>query len=437
MKKTNIDLYLKNKKYVKPHWFISFVYHLIYLFETPKYKIHYIIKDDIKKEKGPCFIIFNHSSRADHFFLHGVTYPKPCVNIVGRNEFYRQKFKLVFGLSNQIPKKNYTPDVQTIKAVSTCIKSGGSVIFAPEGLASNFGTNKPIVPETSKMFKHFNIPVYVCRLDGTFLVSTKAVQKERYGDTYATLFKLFTPEDTQKLSVEEMDDKVNEAIHFNAYEWNKKEMHKYELKNEAAKNLEYFLYKCPKCHTEYTMESKGNDLYCTKCGNGTSIDDYYLFHPYEKSVIPENPVEWVVQERGDLIKEIRSDKNYSFSDECEIGNLDPTRYIKTKLDTTYKVGKGKFIVDHNGVHYIGTRNNEPFEFHVPYTEIYTTITFNDAKYFSFYVKGELFDIFPSNKTTGKFIILIEEMHRYHINYYKNFKQYDYLYEGLELGIDNK
>jgi hypothetical protein len=29
------------------------------------------------------------------------------------------------------------------------------------------------------------------------------------------------------------------------------------------------------------------------------------------------------------------------------------------------------------------------------------------------------------------------MHRYHINFYKNFKWNDYMYEGLELGIDLK
>ena len=32
---------------------------------------------------------------------------------------------------------------------------------------------------------------------------------------------------------------------------------------------------------------------------------------------------------------------------------------------------------------------------------------------------------------------VEEMHRYHINTYKNFRWNDYMYEGMELGIDLK
>ena len=47
------------------------------------------------------------------------------------------------------------------------------------------------------------------------------------------------------------------------------------------------------------------------------------------------------------------------------------------------------------------------------------------------------EIFPKNPTVGKFTLLVEEMHRSHVNYYKNFKWKDYMYEGMELGIDLK
>ena len=48
-----------------------------------------------------------------------------------------------------------------------------------------------------------------------------------------------------------------------------------------------------------------------------------------------------------------------------------------------------------------------------------------------------FDVFPKHKTVGKFCLLVEEMHRYHVNFYKNFPWNDHMYEGLELGIDLK
>ena len=52
-------------------------------------------------------------------------------------------------------------------------------------------------------------------------------------------------------------------------------------------------------------------------------------------------------------------------------------------------------------------------------------------------KGEYFDIFPKHQTVGKFSLLVEEMHRYHVNTYKNFKWNEWMYEGMELGIDLK
>ena len=111
---------------------------------------------------------------------------------------------------NLIPKKNYSPDRLTIAVTSKVIKKGGCVTFAPEGLASDYGGNKPIVPGTSKMFKHFKVPVYLCYLEGQYLQNTKVCLDERYGETHATMSLLFSKEDIERLSVEEMDDIINE-----------------------------------------------------------------------------------------------------------------------------------------------------------------------------------------------------------------------------------
>ena len=76
-------------------------------------------------------------------------------------------------------------------------------------------------------------------------------------------------------------------------------------------------------------------------------------------------------------------------------------------------------------------------FTMDYKALYTLITEVDSSYFNFYYKGEYFDIFPKHQTVGKFSLLVEEMHRYHVNFYKNFKWKDDMYEGMELGIDLK
>ena len=57
--------------------------------------------------------------------------------------------------------------------------------------------------------------------------------------------------------------------------------------------------------------------------------------------------------------------------------------------------------------------------------------------FSLYVNGAFYEFTPDRRSVGKMLLLTEEMHRYHYNIWRNFKWYDYLYEGVRLGIDRE
>ncbi|MBR5439743.1 MAG: hypothetical protein IKV61_05990 [Clostridia bacterium] len=428
---------LAKRKYAPPSKLVSFLYKTIMVdICGKKYNPKFHIIDSVADYDGPCFVIFNHLSRIDHLYVCGACYPRITNMMAGYCEFYRKKFSLIFNLNKVIPKKQYTADSLPIRAVSKVLKKGGCVTFAPEGLASDFGGNKPIVPGTSKMFKHFKVPVFLCYLEGQYLQSTKVCLDERLGETHATLSLLFSKDDVQNLSVEEMDDIINEKFRRNEYEWNKEKKIKWKTYDRICHRLEDICYKCPKCKQEFTMKGEGNKIECLNCGNGATMDDYYVFHPYKDAVIPESPHDWFQQQRVDIIKEIRENPNYVFEDDCKIGNLDEYKLLKGK-NTSNIVGEGKLRIDHNGMHYVGTRNGKPYEFHADYKQLYTLITEVDSSYFNFYLNGEYFDVFPKHQTVGKIILLVEEMHRYHVNFYKNFKWNDYMYEGLELGIDNK
>ena len=61
----------------------------------------------------------------------------------------------------------------------------------------------------------------------------------------------------------------------------------------------------------------------------------------------------------------------------------------------------------------------------------------DLSIFSLYVNEEYHDFYPEYRCVGKIIMLTEEMHRLHVNKWKNFPWFDYMYEGKELGIDEK
>ena len=436
-KKLTIAQKLNKRKYRPTCRLVAWLYKFIMLdIIGHKYKPNFHIIDDVNDCDGPCFVIFNHLSRIDHLYVMGACYPRITNMMAAYSEFHRKKFSLIFGLNKVIPKKNYAADRLSIRGVGEVIKAGGCVTFAPEGLASDYGGNKPIVPGTSKMFKHFKAPVYLCYLEGQYLQNTKVCLDERLGETHATMSLLFSKEDIERMSVEEMDDIINEKFRRNEYAWNAEKKIKWDTKGRVCHRLEDFCFKCPKCGQEFTMKGEGDKIECSHCGNGATMDDYYQFHPYEEAVIPDSPYDWVEWERQEIIKEIRANPDFVFEDTCKIGNLDDYKLVGDNK-TSFITGEGKVWIDHKGLHYKGTRHGEEYSFDVDYKNLYTLITEVDSSFFNFYYKGEYFDIFPDHQTTGKFSLLVEEMHRYHVNFYKNFKWKEYMYEGMELGIDMK
>ena len=429
---------LSKRKFKQTNRFFYWIYKFVMInFKSKKYNIHYEIIDDINKYDGPAIIVFNHLSRIDHTYVLGATYPRRFNMLAGYSEFFRSHLHFAFKHNNVLPKKQYITDIQGMKAMSTILsKKRGTIAFAPEGLCSNYGCNKPVVPGTGKMLKHYNVPVYFCELHGVYLQNTKVCLDERYGETYCRFSLLFSKEDLEKYSCQEIDDILNEKFRTDEYKWQKEKHIKWQTNGRICERLDDFLYKCPKCGSEFNMTAEKDYIKCNNCGNGATMDDYYDFHPYPGSIIPDTPLDWVEKERMDIIKEIRLDPNYKFVEEVKIGNLPKYEYVKN-LDTSVITGEGILTIDHTGMHYEGTRYGESYKFDLDYNRLYTLITEKDASYFNLYINGEYFDIFPKRRTVGKIYLLVEEMHRYHVNYYKNFKWNDYMYEGMELGIDKK
>ena len=435
-KKLTIDEKLAKRDYKKPNGLFWGVYTLLanlpFVF-GPKYHPTYKVIDDPRKEKGPVFFIWNHLSRRDFIFIKNIVHPLRFNMVAGASEFYRKKFSTIFNFVKVIPKKNFTNDPVGIRAINKAIKRGQNIAFSPEGMSSIYGHNQPVVPGTGRFLQYYRIPVYFIKLEGAYLTSHKTDIKDRVGKVTATISKLFSPEDLQSMSAQEIEDKVNLTFKHDDYEWNKTARVKFKLHNRAAYNLETICYKCPKCGKDLVMVGEGNKLYCKECGNGVEIDEYYDFHYlHEGDVAPVSPSAWVDWERTQVIKEIRADENYSFSCDVDIGELPKYKPIKSNVDMSIPCGHGKITVDHKGMHFEGVKHDQPWSWTLGYDTIYSLVIENDTTATCMYVNGEMVEIKPKEKCIGKILLLVEEMHRLHFNVWKNFPWCDYMYEGTEL-----
>ncbi len=86
--------------------------------------------------------------------------------------------------------------------------------------------------------------------------------------------------------------------------------------------------------------------------------------------------------------------------------------------TSIICGEGKLIVDHQGYHFRGTKDNKPFNFDLNYKEVHTLVIVTDCTFSNIYYNGEYYDLFPKRPSVGKLLLVVEEMHRLHENSWK-------------------
>ncbi len=418
--KLTIAQKIKQKKMHRPPTFIYRVLGGVWrlLFEK-KYGVEYEYLADPRKDKGPHIVVSNHASRADYIFTGLPLLPNTYNFVAGHNEFYRSHLAGVFGLLQVIPKKNFTPDIYTIKEVSRILNDGGRVVIFPEGMSSISGANQPVAIGTGKFIKHFGVPVYYTKIRGGYLTSPKYNLKDRYGKVKVTIGQMFTKEELETLTPEEIEARLNEQLYHDDYAWNLQEKIPFKNDGNLAKDLGTLLYYCPKCGKEHTMMGEENKFYCTECGNGAIIDDTYAMIPIDNScVIPKTQTDWFdLQRRRAKIKVQAPD--FELKEEVELGNLPKYKLLKDQK-TSEIVGKGIITLNHNGLTYEGTKDGAPFSFHLSTAEVPTYGMCTDVSRFYTFYKGEFMEFYPKNPTVEKWFLHTEELHRLHGGKWQDF-----------------
>lgn len=420
MPKLKVSEKIRNKKITKPGFMYTLLGWVWKTFMYKKYNVNVVMNIDMSEVKEPHIFISNHASRLDYIFTGVPLYPTKYNFVAGYNEFHRSHLSLVFSLLKVIPKKNFTPDIYTIKSVSNIIKDGGNITIFPEGMSSISGANQPVAIGTGKFIKHYKIPVYYSVIKGGYLTSPKYNLKDRLGYVEVVFDQMFTKEDLEVLTPEQIEDIMNEKLYHDDYAWNKIHKHHYNIGENGAENLEDLLFYCPKCKKQHTMRTKGNTIYCMECGNGATLLDTYELVPFnDECVIPETQTLWFNLQR-EVIKEEVKNPEFELKEKVNLGMLPDYELLKNQK-TSEIVGEGTLTLNHKGLTYEGTKNNEEFTFFIPINSLPTYGMCTDvSRFYSFY-NGEFVEFYPENKVVEKFFIATEELHRLHGGKWQDFK----------------
>lgn len=264
-----------------------------------RFDLKYSFDDFDPKTKDTYMLIGNHATQHDPLII-GMTikrYPYPVAN----SFLYTSKIIrfLLTKVVHSISKRKGQSDAQTIiKIIRTIKEKKRSVMLFPEGNASYFGKESPVMYETTaKLLKKLEVDVIFAHIRGGYLSHPRWGNYRKKGHFHVHYQKLIKKENLKELSVEAIAKTLKDAFVFNDFTWNSIHKHVYPLKG-SQNGIEHYLYYCPTCKQIQTLKGEDAKITCHTCGVVATFDLYMQMTGPYSSII-----EWDIDQKT-YIKDI-------------------------------------------------------------------------------------------------------------------------------------
>ncbi|MBQ7800950.1 MAG: 1-acyl-sn-glycerol-3-phosphate acyltransferase [Oscillospiraceae bacterium] len=307
-------------------------------FQIEKERMELIGKDE------PCLILMNHSCFLDMQIAYRAFYPRPF-NIVATSDSFVGFGGLMGWLMRQIgciPTRKFVTDLRLVQDMTYALKTlKNSVLLYPEASYSFDGTATPLPRKMGVLLKKFDVPVVMIETFGAFSRNPlyNELQVRKSVPVSAKVRCLYTREEIQKLSVQELSGGLDEAFGFDHFKWQKEQ--KLEINDSfRADGLSRILYKCAHCGAEGQMEGRGTGLTCGCCGKRYELTPLGELRAAEGETEFTHIPDWYAWERDQVRQEIL-EGSYKLDANVKIAMLVDYKNI-------YMVGEGHLTHDRNG-----------------------------------------------------------------------------------------
>ena len=341
----------------------------------------------VGKIEAPAIVLCNHGAFVD-FAYAGSLLRKNSPNFpVARLYFYKKSFGNLLRSFGCFPKSMFAVDIESVKNSLRVIKNGGVLAMMPEARLSTVGEFEDIQEGTYSFLKKSGVPVYKIKISGDYLAKPKWADKMRRGSLIeAELDLLFSKEELELLSLEEIKARTEKALYYNEFEWLKTRPYVRYRSKKMAVGLENILSKCPICKQKYTLSTKKSDVFCENCGKVATVDERYNF-------VSEKPfsnfAEWYKWQCEELALEIRDNPDYRLVSEVTLKH--PSSDGKTFLRAS---GKGICTLNREGLRYVGCDDGEEVDILFPMSEIYRLL-FGAGENFEIYQGKQMYFFVPT------------------------------------------
>lgn len=345
-----------------------------------------------KLPQGPAVVLCNHGSFFD-FAYAGTTLRKCFPHFVtARLYFYHKWLSRLLQRLGAFPKSMFAIDVESTKNCLRVLQDGEVLVMMPEARLSTAGKFEDIQEGTFSFLKKVGVPVYTMRICGDYLADPKWGRGIRRGALVESeLDLLFSPQELEALSVEEIRQAVEDRLRYDEFRWLETRPQVRYRDSRLAEGLENILAICPVCGGRHTITTKGRELFCHHCGRLTALDDRYAF---EKDFRFADFGQWYDWQKDVLRKEITRDPDYSLQSRVEL-----RLPSEDGRSLTRRAGEGTCTLTREGLTYAGTRDGEPFEISFTLKRAYRLL-FGAGENFEIYHGSEILYFVPEERRSA-------------------------------------
>ena len=361
-------------------------------------------RNDIKDKDGAFLVIANHQCALDFVNLIGAT-KRPMTFVLSKSFFSTLPIQGILKKLGIIPKQQFQTTVADMKNMKAVVEAGQPLAIYPAGLMCEDGLSTPVPKATYKFLKWMNVDVYMARTEGSYFVMPKWSKKLRPGRTDMNITLLFTKEELATLSLEEIQQRTDAVLLYDAYR--DQEEHSYRYSGCAdIRGLENVLYLCPHCGAEHAMQVEGKSVItCSACGFTQKMDELGFFQCEDETKEIRFVSDWSKLIYKDMQKQLEADDAMQMQADVVFQMVDDKRHKMAD------VGEGSILLKRGSITMSGTIHGEELALDVPIVGI-PALPFSPGKHLEVQHGEHIYRcVFKDGKPVMKFINMLKALYQ--------------------------
>ena len=266
--------------------------------------------DKMEKTDMKYIVVSNHTTEED-MYMGLRAFPNHMYFVGGEHIFRTPIGKPLSFLMDPISAPRGASHIGMVREVLKRLKEGCNIMIFPEGCRSFNGETIPVSKEVGSLVKKGDCALVTYRTTGGYFASPRWGYKERKGKITGKIINIYSKEELEKMTSEEISEHINSDIYENAYESQKISPRRFKGKG-LAEGLENYLIICNNCKSYDSIETKDNHFRCACCGESGTYDEYGYLKYDKDTQSPESVYDYGKLVDNKFTEDIKNDKVTEF-----------------------------------------------------------------------------------------------------------------------------